>query len=233
MALKKFTLANDLTVTVFKRPQNRSLRLSISSAGDVRLSIPMWTPYKTGLRFAESRLDWIIDQQPVYNLFTEGQLIGKSHVLHFKVSISSIKTTSRINRSQIIITHPLKLAVSNKMVQEAAKKAALRALRAEATSVLPDRLKQLAKIHEYKYKSVSIKQLSGRWGSCNQNNDIVLNLFLIQLPTNLIDYVLVHELVHTKFLNHGEDFWQALQTAVPDAKNLRKDIRKHKPVVMR
>jgi hypothetical protein len=117
-------------------------------------------------------------------------------------------------------------------VQAVAQRAAIRALRSEAEQILPKRLRDLASQYDLDFKSVTIKQLTSRWGSCDQNKDIALNLFLMQLPWSLIDYVLVHELVHTKHLHHGEDFWNTLESLIPDAKNLRAEIRKHKPVVL-
>ncbi len=233
MALKKFELAEGLEITVYKRRGSRSIRLSIAASGEVRVSMPLWLPYKAGLAFAESRLDWIREQRQVPNVMLEGQVIGKQHQLHFRVSARATKAASRLTNTEIIITHPLKTPVSDQTVQTVAEKAAIRALRQEATAVLPGRLQVLAEQHGFSYADVAIKQLTSRWGSCDQQQHIALNLYLMQLPWELIDYVLLHELVHTKHLHHGADFWEALEVVAPGAKLLRSAIRKHKPVVLR
>src|SRR5207245_10741873 len=115
--------------------------------------------------------------------------------------------------------------------QKAAKAACVRALRVQAERLLAQRLRALADLYQFEYRSASIKQLKSRWGSCDADAAIVLNLFLIQLPWHLIDYVLLHELAHTKALHHGPDFWQELERCLPHAKQLRREIKQYNPAV--
>ncbi len=233
MPLKKFELATDLFVTVYKRRGSKSIRLSISQEGDVKVTMPYWLPYAAGTAFAESKRDWILSQRVIPTNIVEGQAIGKSHTLHFKVSVSATKPSSRLADGKIIITHPLKTPASDSSVQVIAEKAAIRTLRKEAATLLPPRLKQHAKQHGFEYSGVTIKQLKTRWGSCDQSKQIALNLYLMQLPWELIGYVLLHELVHTEHMNHGPNFWDRLEQVRPDAKDFRSRMRKHKPVVLR
>ena len=116
-------------------------------------------------------------------------------------------------------------------VQEAAQKACLRALKLEASSLLPPRLKELAEIHGYSFNKVTIKKMKSRWGSCDSNQNIVLNQYLIQLPWHLIDYVLLHELNHTVHMHHSPKFWSALKALLPNVKALRKEIKEHHPTL--
>ena len=233
MAVKSFELSNGLLISVYKRRSSRSIRLSLAANGEIRVSQPLWVPYRAGVAFAETRLHWINEQRPILQTMIEGQQIGKQHRLHFKVSVKALKVSTRLTVDQVIITHPLKMLASAASVQTAADKAAIRALRQEAAAVLPGRLQHLAQLHSFQYTDVSIKQLTSRWGSCDQQQHIALNLFLMQLPWVLIDYVLLHELVHTKHMDHGAAFWAALEQVVPGAKQRRAEIRKHKPVVLR
>src|SRR5690606_36436720 len=96
-------------------------------------------------------------------------------------------------------------------VQKAAQAAAIRALRKEAETLLPQRLRTLAEQTGFTYNSVAVKQPKSRWGSCSHQKHITLNLFLMQLPWRLIDYVLLHELTHTKVMRHGPPFWAELE----------------------
>ena len=93
------------------------------------------------------------------------------------------------------------------------------------------RLQTLAEQHGYDYKSVSIKQLKGRWGSCSEHKDIVLNCFLMELPWNLIDYVLLHELAHTRVMAHGAVFWNEMARVLPEVQSCRRQIKLHKPTL--
>ena len=77
-------------------------------------------------------------------------------------------------------------------------------------SVLVSRLSELAELHGFTFNQVSIRNQKSRWGSCSSNNNISLNQKLYYLPAELRDYVLVHELAHTREKNHGTHFWNIL-----------------------
>lgn len=232
MPQKKFTLEQGLVITIYKRKGNRNLRLSLDASGKVRVSIPAWAPYSAGLTFAKSRQAWISDQRQTPDLLIEGQPIGKAHRIHFAASPTAQKSTSRIKGNQIVITYPQTLDMAGEPVQQIARLAGLRALRLQAQQLLPQRLAALAGVYGFTYRGVIIKQLKGRWGSCDQQKNIVLNLFLMQLPWDCIDYVLLHELTHTRVLKHGPDFWQAMEQVQPDAKKLRKRLHSYRPVLV-
>ena len=208
------------------------MRLSVTPYGVVRVSIPAWAPYKTGLEFARSRQAWIRSQQQPLADLRSGQAIGKAHHLEFAAKDTAVKVTSRIQGSRIVVSHPADQATSAADVQTVAQKACIRALRLQAEQLLPQRLATLAAANGYTYQSVAIKQLKSRWGSCDQQANIVLNLFLMQLPWELIDYVLLHELTHTKILRHGPDFWQTMAKVLPGTPLLRKAIREHHPLLL-
>ncbi len=233
MAFKQFTLSNGVIVAVYKHRGSRSLRVSVKIDGEVRVTIPTWATYLVGVRFAESRKEWISEHSQTSVILVDGQSIGKAHHLHFYAETSSIKVTSRLRGSSIDITHPTVLDVGDAAFQKVVQKACIRALRQEAEQLLPQRLASLAALNGFKYGSISVKQLKGRWGSCDQRSNIVLNLFLMQLPWELIDYVLLHELTHTHVMKHGPDFWLALRTVLPNVDERRKQIKNYQPTLGR
>lgn len=231
MATKQISLANIGDVTLYKRRGNRSLRLSISSRGEVRVSMPHWLPYAAGEQFALSKTDWIVSHRAKSTLpqLEHGQHIGKAHRLFFESNLGAVKVSTRLRPNEIYITHPESLEADHHVVQKAARGASLRALRKEAEQLLPQRITALAQKTGLSFKSVAVKHLKSRWGSCSSAKDITLNIFLMQLPWHLIDYVLVHELTHTKVMRHGAPFWQELERHVPLARQLRKEINQHQP----
>jgi predicted metal-dependent hydrolase len=225
MAIKQVEIPDIGTVMLYKRRGNRSLRLSVTPDGEIRVSMPYWLPYKAGEDFALSKAAWIADHRRVTPpSLQHGQRIGKAHHLHFNPSVQATRVTTRLKLSQVEITHPVHITSEDTAVQQAARTAALRALRKEAGQLLPYRLQQIAERDGFTYRSVSIKHLKSRWGSCTSNKDITLNLYLMQLPWHLIDYVIMHELTHTKVMQHGPPFWQELERHAPGAKRLRKEI---------
>lgn len=232
MAFKEFLLADDLPVKIYKRRASRSLRLSVTAGGEVKVSIPTWAPYSSGLDFAHSRLSWIQTQLPANpSLLRHGQAVGKAHRLYFTASVELTKPSARLKQTLVVVSYPLSMQPGDPAVQAVAAKACIRALRSEAEKLLPQRLQTLAAQHGFTYASVGIKQLKSRWGSCDSRRHITLNLFLMQLPWELVDYVLVHELVHTRVLQHGPKFWQEMERVRPGAKADRRRMRTYQPIL--
>lgn len=233
MATKQINIPEIGQVTLFKRRGNRSLRLSIGADGDIRVSLPMWVPYKAGEQFVISKARWIEENRSQHDdvLLRHGHGIGKAHRLSFEPQIMATRVNARIVENEVRVLYPIAQSTRDKEIQAAAHKASIRALRKEAATLLPQRLAVLAGQTGYKYTSVGIKQLKSRWGSCNSNREITLNLYLMQLPWHLIDYVLVHELVHTKVMQHGAPFWLEMEKHLPNAKSLRKQMSTYRPTL--
>lgn len=230
MASKQFSLSAQRTVTISKRKGSRSLRLSITPDGRVRVTMPTWLPYAAGLEFAKTREQWIAQQMPARHVLTDGAAIGKAHHLHLLPGkVNAVRT--RLSGNQIWVRYPEAPGPEDPAVQAAAHKACVRALRRQAEQLLPQRLAVLAAQHGYAYRSVRVKELKSRWGSCDSQQNIVLNLYLMQLPWDCIDYVLLHELTHTTIMRHGPDFWGAMQGVLPAVKTLRKTMRGYQPTI--
>jgi predicted metal-dependent hydrolase len=232
VASKQITLPDIGDVSLFKRRGSRTIRLTINPKGQVKVTMPYWVPYQAGIQFAKSKSAWIIEQTGKRdNDLVHGQTIGKTHRLLFEASPVNSKVSSRVNASIIRVTHPATCAVTDVSVQQAAQKAGIRALRDQAEELLPPRVKELAEKFGFSYRSLQVKQLTGRWGSCDSHNNLVFNLFLMELPWTLIDYVILHELVHTTILHHGPDFWAAMKRVLPDVQVRRKAMHQRRPAI--
>ena len=97
-----------------------------------------------------------------------------------------------------------------------------------AGQLLKQRLAEIATAHGFTYNRVFIKSQKTLWGSCSSRDNINLNVNLVHLPDELRDYVLAHELVHTRHKNHGPAFWRELDTIVGDSKALRRKLRQYR-----
>ncbi|MCL2596703.1 MAG: M48 family metallopeptidase [Paludibacter sp.] len=110
-------------------------------------------------------------------------------------------------------------------------------LRNEAKRILPVRLKQLADLYGFTYNRVTIKSTTGRWGSCATSKkniipkkySINLSFYLLLTNAQLIDYVLLHELCHTREMNHSQHFWELMEKVTKGAyKELRTELKSYK-----
>lgn len=217
-------------VSIYKRRGVKHVRLTVASDGKVRVTIPYWAPYNVGADFVQQRAKWISQQLPIKELLTNGMRIGKAHRLIFMESLN-VKTRSKVNANQVIVTLARGVSYDTDTAQAAATKAAVRVLKKEAATLLMQRLDYLAKKYSFNYTKLDIKQMKGRWGSCNSKQEIVLNCYLMQLPWKYIDYVLLHELTHTQHMAHDHAFWSKLESVFPDSKKTRKELRTYRPIL--
>jgi predicted metal-dependent hydrolase len=94
-----------------------------------------------------------------------------------------------------------------------------------ARAYLSRRLEQLARLNGFKFKKFRLSSARTRWGSCSARGTISLSWRLIMAPPNIIDYVIIHELAHTKEKNHSRAFWALVTQYVPDHKEKRRWLR--------
>jgi predicted metal-dependent hydrolase len=98
-------------------------------------------------------------------------------------------------------------------------------VRAKAVAVLPGWLNELAHDLRMPFSRVTIRDQRTRWGSCTRHGRINLNCKLLFLPRPWTRYVLIHELCHTRILNHGLDFWALVALHEPQAQHIRAEMR--------
>ena len=232
MATKKIELAGIGEVTLVKLARSRSLRLSVSPNG-IRVSMPRWTPFSAGSSFALSHAQWIREELAKQNteLLEAGQRIGKLHYLRFEQVLSGQTITNRVTRSEVIVRMKHGEQTSDLAVQTRARTAIIRALKKEAELLLPARLDAQAQKYDLKYSSIGVKLLKRRWGSCSSHQAITFNLYLMELPWEYIDYVIKHELAHTKQMNHGPDFWKLLTSMEPRARDISRSLKRYQPII--
>ncbi len=97
-----------------------------------------------------------------------------------------------------------------------------------ARSAIVERLDELAEKYGFSYNKVYIKNQKTRWGSCSAKRNISLNFRISLLPRELMDYVLLHELMHTRYLNHSSRFWEELDRILGDAKALDRQLKEYR-----
>ena len=103
-------------------------------------------------------------------------------------------------------------------------RAAIRHARLLAT----ERVLHFSRLGGFQYSAISIRNQKTRWGSCSSRGTLSFNYRLIYLPLPLLDYLIVHELAHTKQMNHSRAFWEEVGEFVPEYRELRKDLRRYR-----
>lgn len=96
---------------------------------------------------------------------------------------------------------------------------------ASARILVTTRLAHFNQLYDFTYGTISIRNQKTRWGSCSSENNLSFNYRIVFLPPALADYIIVHELCHTKEHNHSKRFWNLVAQAIPEHPKLRKEIR--------
>lgn len=100
-----------------------------------------------------------------------------------------------------------------------------KAYKEKARELIMSRLEHFAYPYGFSYGRVSIRNQSTRWGSCSKQGNLNFNYRLVQLPLELLDYVVVHELCHLAEFNHSRKFWDLVAQAIPDYKERRRQLK--------
>ncbi len=220
---------------LFVRVNVRARRLTFRTKEDgIYVTVPPGTPMKelkNAIEELRPRLK-AAKQKQVRPLIDLNYRIDTEY---FKLSLVSGQRDRFLSRSELgemQIICPPDADFSDERLQSWLHKVIEEALRRNAKIILPPRLYMLSMQHNLPYKSVRINSSSGRWGSCSGRGNINLSYFLVLLPQHLIDYVLLHELSHTREMNHGEHFW-ALLNQLTDGKvqALRDELKQYRTTI--
>ncbi len=156
--------------------------------------------------------------------------VSLPYFVAYEEAMRFLRTKHDWVKEQLKIYCPIILSPEEAEKQKSIKTALETTLRREARNYLPLRLKELAEKHGLKYQKLSIRNTKTRWGSCSHENNINLCIHLMKLPSDLIDYVILHELTHTVHKNHSPRFWAKLSELLGEnAKTIDKKLKKYRP----
>ncbi len=214
-------------VTFSKNRRSKNIKISVKPDKSVLVSFPFYCSSKDVLTFVQNNEEWIWQQQR--KMESRRNRIDKNSEiktkLHNVLFILDDKYNIEIKKDivQISVTD-----FNSDKSQDYIEDILTQIYRFEAKTLLPPKLAELAEKHSFKYQKVTIRNNKRNWGSCSSKNNISLNLQMMKLPDNLIDYILLHELVHTEIKNHGEIFWKKLNSITNNrARELAKQVKQY------
>ncbi len=105
------------------------------------------------------------------------------------------------------------------------KEEEIRTLADKALQVIPDRVRHYAYLIGVGYGRITIRNQKSKWGSCSAKGNLNFNCLLMLCPSEVLDYVVVHELCHRKEMNHSPKFWAEVEKYAPDYKTQRKWLK--------
>lgn len=106
----------------------------------------------------------------------------------------------------------------------------IKALAEQALEIIPTRVEYFARIIGVTYGNITIRNQKTRWGSCSSKGNLNFNYQLYYLPDELLDYVVIHELAHRRYMDHSKEFWAEVEKYCPDYRERRQQLKKYKLV---
>jgi predicted metal-dependent hydrolase len=220
-------------ITIRRSAKASQIRVSVAPDGNLRASMPLYAPIflvKRLIKSSRDELHHMITQSRPIQKYTNGMLIGKSHTLIIHNTEIGRPKAWRYGQ-HIMVNLPPGTTIDHPELSQELREVIISSLRLEAKSYLPKRLAFLAKKMGFHYERVRFSHASGRWGSCSTNGTISLNIALMKLPFELIDYVIIHELAHTQQMNHSHEFWNLVGRGDPDYRLHRHDLKTETPSI--
>ena len=192
-----------------KSARARNLTIRINQQGEVRVTVPRTISRRKAEAFVRSKKSWI------------GRKLEE---------INRYNGSSRMpGVGEFLTIRGWSVPIVLKGKEQSAEEAIWRILKKEAREYLPARVDELAERFGFQYTGLKIRKMKTRWGSCTSRKSINLNSWLVMLPDHLSDYVILHELVHTRHPDHSKQFWNALDEVTGGkALALRKELRQRR-----
>ena len=207
------------------RSKRKTLALIVKPDGSLLVRAPLHTPVTTIQEFVEKNERWIQRKRAEFQAAlpsTPKQYLPDECFLYLGNSYALEIVEGQ--RSPLLLDGRFKLAarlqVQGALVFE-------KWYREQARIILTQRVELLADPYGFQYTGLRITAARSRWGSCSATGSLNFTWRLVMAPLEVIDYVVVHELVHTVIHNHSKRFWKRVEKIMPDYAEHRKWLKKN------
>ena len=224
--------------------QNKTIAYTINKAkikniyitienGEVVIKAPWYTTRNQIQEVVESKRDWIMKKLEEYNVsprkakeYEEGekfQILGESYYLniYYKDINNAILN---VENEKIEIILPLSYAEEDntEQIKKMIDKMYYMIAEKEVESAM-EKTRKMVGLAPEEYK---IKKIKYAWGTCSSRKVITINQNLMMYSRKAIEYVVLHEICHLKYMNHSKKFWEMVESYMPDYKEAEKELKK-------
>lgn len=215
-----------ITIKKLIRSRRKTIALVVQPDGSLLVRAPMLTSRSAIDAFVASKSAWIEkaiarqqqrEKQAQRYRFVEGEkfyYLGKQYPLRI------------VPAQKPALVFDLAFSLAQKSLPRA-RQLFTTWYRQQARLYLGQRVQRLSDLHGYRFRSIRITSARTRWGSCSTRGSLNFSWRIIMLPSEMIDYIILHELAHTIHHNHSPRFWQQVEKTVPDYLVKRKWLREN------
>lgn len=235
----QITIENQNIQIHIVRSKRKTLCISINKDGSVTVKAPrLFLTDHEILRFVEEKAGWILKQRQkmqdredmkLVRRFETGYsfpYLGEERLIEMKLAK---KTSVAYENEKIIIKTPAFDSLQqdyegpqNKEILEKLQKDVKKWYKKQAKEYIMGRVEFYQDIVGVTVTSVSIKSRKSQWGSCDSNGNLTFSWRLVMARPEAIDYVVIHELCHRKYMDHSKEFWNEVKKHMPNYKEQKK-----------
>lgn len=203
------------------RSERKTLSVSIDALGMVTVRAPISCSTARIFEFLAEKEKWILQKKA--ERLGAGARLPAENLDGFRFLLLGKET-------RISLVNGRKISFDGENIflpVEKARERLVKWLKENAKRIFALETERIAKVMNVDYTSVSVSSAKTRWGSCSGNNALRYSFRLLYAPKEVIAYVVVHELAHVRYKNHGKAFWREVERFVPDYKQKRKWLKNH------
>ena len=215
-----------MPLLLVRNPRARRYLLRLRPDGTARVTIPRGGSVLAAREFAERNAPWLerqlqrLQSQPqqpaAWKVGTK--ILFRGEEVGIEAGLNGEAGTIRFGGESVKVSDPtadLRPAIEGH-------------LRKLAVRELPGRVLEFAARHGLTVRRVTVRNQKSRWGSCSRHGAVALNWRLVQSPVFVRDYIILHELMHLRELNHSPGFWREVERACPDYAAAERWLKEHR-----
>jgi len=220
-----------ISLVLIRNPRARRYLLRLRPDGSARVTIPRGGSTAEARRFAERHLGWL--ERELHRLSTRPtrpkkwllgtKILLRGQLVKIEAGINGENGRIRFGNEVVKVSDPaadLRSAIERHLWRLAVKEMPLRVL-------------EYAAVHQLPVRRITVRNQRSRWGSCSRRGTISLNWRLIQSPPFVRDYIILHELMHLREMNHSVRFWREVKRVCPCHETAEQWLKQHSSLLRR
>lgn len=203
------------------RSKRKNVSISVETNRNILVKAPLNLSDEEVLEVVKGKSRWIteklfemkeIETRKYYRQYVNGETftyLGRRYTLQLMDNQALKKPTVKLYRGKLYVTTPTR-------EENVIKEAIVKWYQEKAKEKIPERVAYYEKFFSEKRGRIIVKDQKKRWASCTKDGILMFNWKAIIAPANILDYIIVHEMCHLRYMNHSNEFWEMLGRVLPD-----------------
>lgn len=231
----------EIPLHIKKSERSKHISLKMMAPGFLELVLPSWEREHRGLKFIESKSNWVLKNFrkiqsrqtiiPTYKTGSQITLFGKKNIELKLIPSKTLRSNFRFHEPEIPLTNSileLKVPEQSALLHQQFITSCLHKFYLQtAREYLTDRTEHFATLLNLNFNQIRLKDTKSRWGSCSAKKNLNYNYRIILAPKPIVDYLVIHEVCHLQHLDHSTNFWNLVASQDPSYREHQKWLKEN------